>query len=364
MNKTEFSYHFRRLFNMAKYKGIKYTLDYLFNLALYNSNLVSEKIMYPLFPRSVFYPRFIEIEVSTRCNLRCVMCEHTYWQEKNQDMTFARLKSIVKQFPHLKWIGLTGIGESFLNPEFMKMVEYVKGKNLYLELYDNFFLLNERYAANLIRDGVDRMIVSLEAVNPETYQKIRVGSDFNRVIENIKNLKKLKKRMHAYYPEIVFHYIISKVNIKEVIPYIRMVKKIMGDENTSILFTAVLHDFPQIKGLSVDVPDKLVEEVRQLADKLGIKVAWNRNVGQKDPIYKCNEWTMPFIFVDGTVVPCCAGNEGNKREHQKLTSMGNVFQTPFTDIWNGSKYRTLRKMVHEGKIPPACKYCTIYDVSK
>ncbi|MFZ5366052.1 MAG: radical SAM/SPASM domain-containing protein [Patescibacteria group bacterium] len=363
MNLVEARYHGNRLFNMARYKGLGYTLNYLFNLAIYNSNFFSEKILYPLFPLSVFYPRYIEIEVSTFCNLRCRMCEHTYWQEKNQMMTFVQLKRIVGQFPGLKWIGLTGIGESFLNPDFMKMVKFVKEKNLYLELYDTFFLIDEKFARGLIEAGVDRMIVSIDATTPKTYEKIRVGANFDRVVRNIKSLLSLKKKMKSYYPEITFHYIISKENINEVLPFVSLVKKLMGKENTSILFTGILHEFSEIKGLAVEVPDDLVERVNQKAQKLGIKVAWNRNVpGEKDPRTKCNEWTMPFIFVDGTVVPCCAGNEANKRDYQRKTSMGNVFKTSFKEIWNGPKYMALREMIHDGKTPPACEYCTLYKV--
>ena len=66
----------------------------------------------------------MEIEVTTRCNLKCIICEHTYWDEPNRDMSFEQFKGIVDQFPKLKWIGLTGIGESFINKDFMKMLRY------------------------------------------------------------------------------------------------------------------------------------------------------------------------------------------------------------------------------------------------
>lgn len=363
MNPIEIKYHTHRLYKMLRHKGFPYTFNYFLFLAFYNSNFAYEKIFYPLFPLSVFYPRYIEVEVSTACNLRCQMCEHTYWKEKDQMMTFGQLKSIVDQFPKLKWIGLTGIGESFLNPDFIKMVKYVKDKNLYLELYDAFFLINEKLAKGLIEAGVDRMIVSIDAATPETYEKIRVGAKFDKVIKNIKGLRQEKKKMKAYYPEITFHYIISKDNLNEILPFINLVKKIMGQDLTSIYFTAILHPFPEIKNMVVEIPDDLVEKANAKCRRLGIKVAWNRNVpGEKDQIAKCNEWTMPFIFVDGTIIPCCAGNEANKRSFQRKTAMGNVFKTPFEKIWNGPKYKALRKMIHDGKVPTACKYCTIYKV--
>ncbi|MDP3888637.1 MAG: hypothetical protein Q8Q24_01190, partial [bacterium] len=60
MNLIEIKYNARRLANMARFKGLSYTFDYLLNLALYNSNLIGEKILFPLFPHSVIYPRFVE----------------------------------------------------------------------------------------------------------------------------------------------------------------------------------------------------------------------------------------------------------------------------------------------------------------
>lgn len=363
MNLTEATYHTKRLFNMTRYKGLKYTLNYLLNLTLYNSDFLSERILHPLFPWSVFYPRAIEVETTTYCNLKCVMCEHTYWKEKNQRMNYKQFRYILDQFPKLSWIGMTGIGSSFLNPDYIKMVMLVKKRNIYLEIYDHFDLLDEKISRQLIEAGVDRVIVSMDAATRKTYEKIRINANFERVIKNIRTLYVLKKKMKAHYPEITYHFIISKLNIGEILPYIDLVKELSSGENTSIYFTSILHPFEEIKEIAVQVPDSLVERAEEKAKKLGIKIAWNRSVPrEKEPITKCNEWIMPFIFVDGTVVPCCAGLEANRRDYQRKTSMGNIFKPPFSEIWNNPKYRVLRQMIHEGKTPPACQHCTIYKV--
>lgn len=361
MNLIDLKYHTSRIYNMLKIKGAKYTWEYFVFLTIYNSDFISEKILYPLFPASVYFPKYVEVEVSTACNLRCRMCEHTYWKEKNQMMTINQLKGIVDQFSGLKWIGLTGIGESFLNPDFSKMINLVKKKNIYLELYDSFFLIDKKQSKNLIKNKVDRMIVSLDAANQKTYEKIRKGAKFNLVISNIKGLRKLKLELRSYYPEITFHYIISKENIGEVPAFIDLVKEIMDGEMTSIYFTAILHPFSNIKKMVVEIPDTLVEEVSEKCRRYGIKVAWNRNISAvKESTKKCNEWTMPFIFVDGTVIPCCAGNEANMRNFQRKTSLGNIFNDSFKDIWESKPYIELRQMIHDGKVPLACKNCTIY----
>jgi len=73
---------------------------------------------------------------------------------------------------------------------------------------------------------------------------------------------------------------------------------------------------------------------------------------------------MPFIFVTGHVIPCCAGNEAGRRDFQKETSLGNVFIQSFKEIWKGKKYKALRKMIREGKVPPPCVDCSLYEVTK
>lgn len=364
MNWINMKYHIKRITSMLRYKGVRYTLNYLFTLAFYYTDFFRGIFITTLYPWSVFYPRFVEIETTTRCNLRCAMCEHTYWNEKQRDMSFDEFKKIIDQFPGLKWIGVTGIGASFVNKDFLKMLKYIKGKGIYSELYDTFFHIDEKAARELIKIGYDRLIMSIDGATKETYEKIRVASDFDRVTNNLRNLVRLKKEMKAHYPEITFHYIISKENIHEVLKFIDLVREMTDSENISILYSAILHSYDQISDMVVDVPEELMLEAQEKGNRLGIKVAWNRNIGEKENISHCTEWTMPFIFVDGTVVPCCVGNEANQRNFQHKTAMGNIFEKSFNDIWYGEKYKKLRDDIHKGIVPPACVNCAIYDVGR
>jgi len=308
------------------------------------------------------YPSYIEVEVTTRCNLKCIMCEHTYWNEPNRDMTFEEFKAIINQFPKLKWIGLTGIGESFLNKDFIKMLEYVKSKNIIVELYDSFFFIDEKTAEKLLDLKVEKIFVSLDATTKETYEKIRVGSNFEKVISNVKNMFRLKKERHQYFPIIAFHYIVNKYNVHEMLQYIDLVHSIAQEENVTVQFTRMLHEFKEIKDLYTEIPEEIVKEVNEKANKFGIKVVWNRDVPQiKPPINQCIEWIMPFIFVTGHVIPCCSGNEAGNREFQKATAMGNIFEKDFKEIWRGEKYETLRKMLRKGEVPLPCKNCCLYE---
>jgi MoaA/NifB/PqqE/SkfB family radical SAM enzyme len=275
-------------------------------------------------------------------------------------MTFEEFKNIIDQFPKLKWIGLTGIGQSHLNKDFIKMLEYVKLKGVYVELYDDFNLINERISERLIDLGVERIFTSFDAATKETYEKIRVGGKFERVINNVKKFDKLKKEKEAYFPELCFHYIIMKENLHEVIKYLELLHSLELDV-TFVQFTRMLHNFEEVKDLFVEVPEELIAETEEKARELGIKIMWNLDVPQKKPpINKCTAWSMPFIFATGHVIPCCAGNEAKRREFQKATSLGNVFEQSFKDIWYGEKYREFRKKIRKGEVPPPCTDCPLF----
>jgi|Deesub1362A_J573_1020465.scaffolds.fasta_scaffold00073_71 MoaA/NifB/PqqE/SkfB family radical SAM enzyme len=355
----------RRIRYMLRERGLKYTWNYLFLAATYNNDFIRDILLTKFYPHFVFYPRYIEVEITTRCNLKCAMCEHTYWNEKAIDMTFEQFKRVVDQFPKLSWIGTTGIGSSFLNKDYLKMLEYAKSKSIYIELFDPFHMLNENLINIIVKDAlIDRLICSIDGATKETYEKIRVGAKFDRVIDNIRNMVETKRKYKISFPELSFHYIISRDNYFEVPQFVELVHHITGKDNIGIMFSHLLHSFDEIKHMVFEIPKDIREETIRKAKKYGIKLTWGKNAREKkQPIHKCTEWTMPFIFADGTVIPCCAGNEANRRDYQIKYRMGNIFEEPFEKIWNG-KIKKLRDAIHEGKCPPPCVDCPGYEIPK
>ncbi len=349
----------KRLLLHLRRNGVKYTYNIIHVGILYGTkNPLLLKLLYWLEP----YPPYIEIEVTTRCNLKCIMCEHTYWTESNKDMSFEEFKGIIGQFPRLKWIGLTGIGGSFINKDFMRMLRYVKSKNIFVELYDTFYFIDEKTAKELIEVGVDRLFASIDAATKETYERIRVGSNFERVTNNVRNLLRLKRETKAYSPEVLFHYIVTRENLDEIPQYIRLVHTLAEGENVAVQFTRMLHEFGEVANLFAEIPEETVQLAERNAKESGIRLVWNADVPPvKPPINKCTEWIMPFIFVTGHVIPCCSGNEAGHRDFQKETALGNVFEQSFKEIWHGEKYKTLRRMLCQGQVPLPCQNCCLYD---
>jgi len=350
---------------MLQEKGLRYLCDYLWVGAIYNNDLVRDLFLVKWYPRFVFYPKYFELEITTRCDLRCTMCEHTYWKETPRDLTLDQFKMIVDQFPDLKWLGTTGNGSSFLNKDYLFMLEYVKKRKVYVELFDPCHRLDADLAEKIVAEGLlDRLYISIDGATKETYEKIRVGADFDRVIRNIKYIVDAKRRHKTMFPEISFHFIISKNNYKEVPRMIVLVHELTGQDNIGIMFSHLLHPFDEIKEDVFNLPKALKEETLRLSKKYQIRAIWGKNAREeKQPIGKCTEWIMPFIFSDGSVIPCCAGNEANRRDFQIKHRLGNIFEEPFAHIWNGPKYQQLRDAIHQGHIPVPCRDCPGYETA-
>ena len=355
----------KKTYFALKEKGIwfTYNLWWLSTFYSYSDNFLRNLFylkIYPLFNRYPL-PSSIEIEASTKCNLRCTICEHTYWNETSRDMSFEQVKSIVDQFPVLRWIAFTGIGENFLNKDLLKMYGYLKKKwpGIHIELFDTFYFVDEVTAGKLLDLGLDTIFISIDGATKETYEKIRVGSDFNRVVGNIRRFIELKKERKTYFPEIIFHFVINKANVHEALAFIDFVKS-LGGEN--IFFTRLLHFFKEVNDLAIDVSPDLSRQVHEKAKEAGIYITWNGDVCvNKTPVSHCNAWITPFVYVSGDVVPCCAMNEANIRDFQKKNSLGNVFQQSFKEIWYGKKFSDLRKQMHAGQVPILCRDCPMFD---
>ncbi len=84
------------------------------------------------------------------------------------------------------------------------------------------------------------MFISIDGATKETYEKIRVGSDFNRVVANIKRFIELKRQRKTYFPETILHFVLNKINQHEALYFVEFVKSLGGQ---TIFFTRLLHSF-------------------------------------------------------------------------------------------------------------------------
>lgn len=314
------------------------------------------------------YPVYLEAEVTSKCSLRCIMCEHTYWKEPaSPDWSVEKFQSVIDQFPDLKWCALNPIADQFMNPNFFEIMKKLDERSVCQELYMTSTTLEEADMKRIV-DLKSMMMVkfSHDAATPETYEKIRVNGNWDKVTRNIKAFDRYKRRAGKTFPMLQFHFIVMRQNVHEAEAFIDWVDS-LDIRCAGIIYTRLLHNFPEVSEIYMDIPPELGDRLVKKGRSVGIPVHFNADAAtQKPPASQCTQWTMPFIFVDGTVISCCCQNEANRREWQRANSMGNIFEKPFKEIWEDAPYKRLRGnlfAVEIEKASPVCGECAINDVT-
>lgn len=139
------------------------------------------------------FPTDILIETIARCNLECEMCPSPNLNRPRGQMNPQLWKKIIDELADKSpetTVWPTIIGEPLLSGrQIFENIRYAKSagiKNICLN--SNFTLFNTHLVEPMFESGLDELIIGLDAITQSTYEKIRIGGDFKRVMNNIELL--------------------------------------------------------------------------------------------------------------------------------------------------------------------------------
>jgi radical SAM protein with 4Fe4S-binding SPASM domain len=226
-------------------------------------------------------------------------------------------------------------GEPLLHKELGRMINYAKENNIYTMFSTNAQLLAEK--TDMIKEsGPDKIIISLDGITQESYNKYRINGDINKIYSALKNLSGLKDGKR---PFIELQFLVFSHNINE-IPEVKKLKKKYKIDR--ITFKSVqIYDNSQINMLPAD-EKYLRYEVSDGNFRL-----------RSDLRNKCHRIIFGSVITwNGNVVPCCFDKDA-----EYIT--GNAGNEKLNDIRNDNKYKTFINSVfsHRDKIE-ICKNCT------
>ena len=123
------------------------------------------------------YPYLLFIDPCNYCNLRCPLCP-TGIDELGRPqamLSFEHFKRYFDPFaPFLFEAYLHNWGESLLNKQVYKMIEYAQSQNVGTNLSSNLVSLDSTDLDNLLDCGLEYLVVSLDGTSQETYAQYRV----------------------------------------------------------------------------------------------------------------------------------------------------------------------------------------------
>ena len=153
------------------------------------------------------FPMHLDIEISSRCNLRCTFCDKLSLLKEGQlgDMDMHLYRKIIDEGEKNKLWGvkLSYRGEPLLNKNVIEMVRYAKEHGV-LDVYfnTNGMLLDERMSEKLIDARLDRISISIEGTDPNEFEKNRIGAKFSVIKHNTDKLIQLRNKKKVKFPKV------------------------------------------------------------------------------------------------------------------------------------------------------------------
>lgn len=144
------------------------------------------------------FPVLMEFELSHFCNLNCIMCPsmlHTSSQQTLYDENFIDdIKPLLKNLKNAKFFG----GEPFLIKIYYSIWKTLIKINptCKIQIQTNGTILDDRIK-KLLDSGNFQIMLSIDTFNPETYEKIRLGAQFDKMKSNLDYFLSYSKK-HSY----------------------------------------------------------------------------------------------------------------------------------------------------------------------
>lgn len=287
------------------------------------------------------FPVQIDYELFYRCNLKCPICimslpsdEKEKWGRASDYLSFEIIRKLLDEGAARgqSAAGLNGICEPLLSDELPEIISYARKAGLVDVMFNtNGLLLDEDVSRRLIRSGLTRIMISIDAARKDTYEQIRVGSDFERVCENVRRFVQLRNEMGSRLPIVRVSFCVTSINEHELDEFIKTWAHIV--------------DFFSIQHYGNTFEGKRAEERKRL---------FPNNYGYSpDSDFKCAQpWKRLMVRHNGDVIPCCDVSG-------LPLVMGNIYSENIADIWAGEKIRRLRRLHVEGNAfeNPACRVC-------
>lgn len=167
----------------------------------------------------------LQLEVTTYCNLQCVMCEKSWASARGFKHLSPKLLSKIDVLSNKTHVGLFGFGEPLMNPDIWNIIQKIPNKNL-CGFTTNGTLLTKNICEKIIRNNIGWINVSLDGATSDTAQKIRgTGGKFDWIIGQLSFL--VANRTES--PEISINMTIMKENMHEILLFCKLAYKIGVD---------------------------------------------------------------------------------------------------------------------------------------
>jgi radical SAM protein with 4Fe4S-binding SPASM domain len=302
-------------------------------------------------------PLFLQVEPTILCNLECTFCINPFLPRQRTNLSLANFERVLSQVPSATKVSLVGIGESFMNKELWSIIRMAKARGVQIGTTSNGTFLTDRLVRDILDSGLDWLNFSIDGATKATYEKLRPGAEFEKVLANIRRVvAALGERPR---PELAVWFLSNDENLHELPDMVELVRSLgIRSLNTQGVHYWGHPDWHEraVRANALDDLVAVLRETQRRAADAGIQFQW-LNFPDRNAARTCKwPWKGAYITSDGFVTPCCENGSDPMR-----INFGNVFEQPFAEIWNSPRYQGFRRELQsERSRPSICVDCPSY----
>ena len=155
------------------------------------------------------WPTHMQIEPSSKCNLRCTYCPVGTELGATGHMTATSSSVVDDVHRHALLMVLFGWGEPFVCPSVYEMIAYAHAKGVRIVSSTNGHLFVKRaHAEGVVRSGLDALIVSLSGTTQEAYARFRSGK-LDTALAGVREIVAQKRALGSRTPHVQLSFIVT-----------------------------------------------------------------------------------------------------------------------------------------------------------
>jgi len=279
--------------------------------------------------------RFLYLEVTHRCNLKCITCYTGAGIEKEKTLTFEEHKSVIRQAREIgvRRVSLSGSGEPLLYRNLLPLIDYIREMGMEVVMFTNGTLIDEAMASELIARQVT-VYFKLYSLEPAIFDEMVGRQNAYRWVEythGIGDQKKtwqipsgLKALLDAQQAAgrtglVKTEALITKLNIDSLPDVADFCK------NTGIDF---FPETPVFTGKAMQNYKKIAasaDEYEKLYQRLVAILGENYMAALRDS--RCPVENNPVVWTDGSIGLCSS----------RPADIGNVRDEPLAELFRKAK---------------------------
>jgi MoaA/NifB/PqqE/SkfB family radical SAM enzyme len=293
--------------------------------------------------------------------------------EPLRDLTLDEFRSLVDQVPTLRRAVLHGVGEPLLNRDLPAMITHLKrrAEPPHVLFNSNAILLTPQRQEALIDAGLDEYRISTDAAHAALYARIRGVDAFDQMVDNVTTFAR-RIAQNGSGPRLSLWLTAIQENIADLPDLVRLAHRMgVGEVYVHRLVyhgEGLAQEAQALYRAMQAAEERFLQEAESLATQLDINFQASGATtprdslispdGNRRPWAQCRRpSSLMYITANGNVLPCCL-SPFTTRDYEGLI-LGNAFQAPLSEIWNGMPYQRLRAALQSDTPWESCDRCGV-----